>query len=87
MRSVNPQAGKQSVSARAAGRRAQDPLLSEIEQGLCRGRFIRYGDMFDFVRHLRQVEEKLARRDAAAAAKLCRAGKVPMGGCDGSGKD
>ncbi len=40
--------------------RARDPLLGEIEQELCLGRFIRYGDMFDFVRHLEQVEKKLA---------------------------
>jgi len=36
-----------------------DPLLSEIEQKLCLGRFVRYGDMFDFVRHLEQVEQRL----------------------------
>lgn len=29
--------------------RAQDPLLTEIEQEFCLGQFIRYGDMFDFV--------------------------------------
>ena len=40
--------------------RAQDPLLAEIEQNLCLGRFIRYGDMFDFVAGLEQVEQKLA---------------------------
>jgi hypothetical protein len=31
----------------------------EIEHELCLGRFIRYRDMYDFVRHLEQVEEKL----------------------------
>lgn len=40
--------------------RAQDPLLAEIEQDLCLGRFIRYGDMFDFVAGLEQVEQNLA---------------------------
>jgi len=40
--------------------RTRDPLLGEIEQELCLGRFISYGDMFDFVRDLEQIEEKLA---------------------------
>ena len=40
--------------------RARDPLLTEIEQELCLGQFIRYGDMFDFVAGLEQVEKKLA---------------------------
>jgi len=40
--------------------RAQDPLLAEIERELGLGRFIRYGDMFDFVAGLEQVEQKLA---------------------------
>lgn len=38
---------------------ARDPLLTKIEQELCLGRYISYGNMFDFVRHLEQVEEKL----------------------------
>ncbi len=37
-----------------------DPLLIEIRQELMPGRFVRYGDMFDFGRHLHQVEEKIA---------------------------
>lgn len=48
------------MSKKMAKTRASDPLLSEIEQELCLGRFIRYGDMFDFVRHLEQVEQRLA---------------------------
>jgi tetratricopeptide (TPR) repeat protein len=40
--------------------RAQDPLLAEIEQNLCLGRFIRDGDMFDFVAGLELVEQNLA---------------------------
>jgi tetratricopeptide (TPR) repeat protein len=39
---------------------AQDSLLAEIERELCLGRFIRYGDMFDFVAGLELVEQKLA---------------------------
>jgi hypothetical protein len=38
---------------------AHDPLLTKIEQELCLGRYISYGNMFDFVRHLEQVEETL----------------------------
>jgi len=36
-----------------------ETLTREIEQELMPGRFVRYNDMFDFTRHLRQVEEKL----------------------------
>ncbi len=38
----------------------RDPLLIEIRQELMPGRFVRYDDMFDFGRHLHQVEEKIA---------------------------
>jgi len=38
----------------------RDPLLAEIQQELMPGRFVRYNDMFDFGRHLHQVEEKIA---------------------------
>lgn len=40
--------------------RAQDPLLAEIERELCLGRFMRYGDMCDFIAGLELVEQKLA---------------------------
>lgn len=36
-----------------------DPVLAEIEQELVPGRFVRYDDMYHFVRHLHQVEAKL----------------------------
>lgn len=38
----------------------RDPLLIEIRQELMPGWFVRYEDMFDFGRHLYQVEEKIA---------------------------
>lgn len=38
-----------------------ESLTREIEQELMPGRFIRYNDMFDFTRHLRQVEENMTR--------------------------
>ncbi|MFC1452665.1 DUF6880 family protein [Verrucomicrobiota bacterium] len=38
----------------------RDSLLIEVRQELMPGRFVRYDDMFDFGRHLHQVEEKIA---------------------------
>jgi tetratricopeptide (TPR) repeat protein len=46
----------------------EDPLLAAIEQELMPGSFVRYGDMFDFVRDLEQVEEKLAALAKSGAA-------------------
>ena len=40
--------------------RSRDPLLIEIQHELMPGRCVRYDDMFDFVRDLEEVEEKLA---------------------------
>jgi hypothetical protein len=52
--------GKTFMGANNKRTRAQDLLLAEIERELGLGRFIRYGDMFDFVAGLKQVEQKLA---------------------------
>lgn len=42
-----------------AKRQHRDPLILEIEQALMPGRFVRYDGMFEFTRHLEQVERKL----------------------------
>ena len=70
-----------------------ESLTHEIEQELMPGRLIRYNDMFDFTRHLRQVEEKLedlAREGKAAQAivlyEIFLAGAYEkMEECDDSG--
>ena len=65
-----------------AKRQHRDPLILEIEQALMPGRFVRYDGMFEFTRHLDQIEEKLEALGAAgAAARAVSLYEVFLAGC------